>query len=146
MDFRRMFDPQGLNWWTIVSGIGMNFILTGLLFLGTSSLAASGTGETLYALVMAAGGFLIPLFTAYVCGRLGDERYLTYAFYPMIGYLILTVPGILIAGLFGVLMVAIGILGAFNGAQLAARRAMKRRREIMQGLDSATSEDTDARE
>ena len=146
MDLKRMFDPQGLNWWTIVSGIGMNFILTGLLFLGASSLAASGTGETLYALTMAAGGFLIPLFTAYICGRLSDERYLTYAFYPMIGYLVLTVPGILIAGLFGVLMVAIGVLGAFNGAQLAARRAMKRRREIMQGLDSAASEDADARE
>lgn len=145
MDFKRVFDPQGLNWWTIVSGIGMNFILTGLLFLGASSLAAAETGETAYALVMAAGGFLIPLLTAYICGRLGDERYLTYAFYPMIGYLVLTVPGILIAGLFGVLMVAIGVLGAFNGAQLAARRAMKRRREMMQGLDSTASGDADAR-
>ncbi len=130
MDWRRVFEPQGLNWWTIVSGIGMNFVLTALLFLGLTYAAANEIGEMTYTLLMAGGGFFIPLSTAYVCGRIGDERFLAYAFYPLIGYLILAVPGILSAGVFGLLMVAFGILGAFNGANLAARRARKRRHYI----------------
>jgi hypothetical protein len=105
----------------------VNFVLTSFLFLAMTALTAEGVPPAVYTLTMSAGAFLIPLLTAYVCGRLGDERYLTYAFYPLIGFLILAVPGVLYAGTFGLLMVLFGILGAFNGATLAARRATRRR-------------------
>ena len=61
---------------------------------------------------------------------ISGERYMTYAFYPLIGFLVLSVPGILYSGVFGFLVVGFGILGAINGATLVARRAMRRRREI----------------
>ena len=130
MEWRRIFEPQGLNWWTIVSGIGMNFVLTALLFIGLVYAAANEVGEVIYTLTMTAGGFLIPMFTAYVCGRISGERFMAYAFYPLVGYLILAVPGVLSAGLFGLLMIAFGIMGAFNGANLAARRARRQRHYI----------------
>jgi len=130
-----MLEPQGLNWWTIVSGMGMNFVLTSFLFLALVFSPIQEMGQTAVPpLILAIGGFLIPLLTAYICGRLSDERYLAYAFYPLIGYLILTVPGILFWRAFGALIVAIGVLGAFNGANLAARRAMKRRRAMREHL------------
>jgi hypothetical protein len=136
MDLRRALEPQGLNWWTIVSGMGMNFVMTSFLFLFIAFSPAQEMGQTIATLIMAIGGFLIPLLTAYICGRLSDERYLAYAFYPLIGYLVLTVPGILLgAGVFGILMVALGVLGAFNGANLVARRAMRRRQAMREGLD-----------
>jgi len=135
MDWRRTFEPQGLNWWTIVSGLGMNFVLTILLFLLLAYTATIGIHEIAYTLIMCLGGVTIPLLTAYICGRIADERFLSYAFYPLIGYLILAVPGILYVGIFGMLMVILGVLGAFNGANLAARSAYKRRHYIEDDQD-----------
>jgi hypothetical protein len=143
VDLRRVFETKGLNWWTIASGIGMNFVLTTVFFLLVTSLVNEETNEILYSLGVSAGAFSIPLLTAYVCGRLADERYLTYALYPLIGFLVLAVPGILFAGLFGVLVVGFGILGAVNGASLAARRAIRRRREIY-GTDDPAGKDKTA--
>lgn len=126
-DWKRALDPSGLNWWTVVSGMGLNFVLTSFMSLALTALTAGGTAPAVYTLSMSAGAFLIPLLTAYVCGRLADERYLAYAFYPLVGFLILAVPGVLYAGMFGLLIVLFGVLGAFNGATLAARRAARRR-------------------
>lgn len=146
MDWKRIFDLKGLNWWVVLSGMGMNFILTSFLLLwATSALAQETDTPPMFVTpVMAIGGFLIPLMTAYVCGRLTDERFLTYAAYPLLGYLIPVVPGILTSGVFGMLMLAFGFLGAFNGATLAARRAMKRRHQIKQMMaDEARPPDED---
>ena len=130
MDLKRVLNTEGLNWWTVVSGIGLNFVFTAFLFLTMTAFSEQGFPPWLYTILMCAGAFLIPMITAYVCGRLADERYLTYALYPLAGFLIVTVPGILFAGVFGALIAAFGVLGAFNGANLVARRAMKRHREI----------------
>ena len=84
--------------------MGMNFVLTSLLFLVLIGLTSGGgsaeegappagiISPAAYTLAMSVGAFLIPLLTAYVCGRISGERYLTYAFYPLVGYLILAVP------------------------------------------------------
>jgi hypothetical protein len=127
MNFDQIFRPQGLNWWIIVSGIGMNFVLMTFLVIGIVYVTESGVNPNWTTLIMSVGGFLIPLLTAYVCGRMGDERYMSYAFYPLVGYLMPVVFGIASAGVFGVLMVLFGVLGAFNGGNIAARRASRRR-------------------
>jgi hypothetical protein len=139
VDWRRMFEPQGLNWWIVLSGMGMNFVLTSFLFLGTTYGAANGLSGALYILILSAGGFSIPLLTAYVCGRMGGDRFLAYAFYPLVGFLILTVPGILSSGVFGILLVFFGVLGAFNGAQMAIRSVMKPRHTADLSLDGDTA-------
>ena len=127
MNFDRIFNPQGLNWWIVVSGIGMNFVLMTFLVLGVVYAAQNELSPTLITAIMSLGGFLIPLLTAYVCGRMGDERFLAYAFYPLIGYLMPVLFGMTSAGVFGLLMVVFGVLGAFNGGNIAARRANRRR-------------------
>ncbi len=93
LNWNRLFDTQDLNWWTIVSGIGLNFVLTSFLFLGATPLVSADAPEAVFVTVICLGAFAIPLLTAYICGRLADECVLTYAFYPLIGFLILTVPG-----------------------------------------------------
>ena len=50
----------------------------------------------------------------------------------LVGFLILAVPGVVFAPMFGLLTVGFGVLGAVNGATLAARRSMKRRRAILE--------------
>jgi hypothetical protein len=130
MDLRRQLDPQGLNWWTVVAGMGMNFVLTSFLLLAVASFAAQGSFRVGGTLLIAGGGFLIPLLTAYLCGRLMDERFLAYGFYPLVGFLVVAVAGILSTGVFGLLFVGFGVLGAINGVTLAARGAMRRRHTI----------------
>lgn len=129
MNWKRSLDPQGLNWWIIASGIGTNLAMTWLLYFAVAFAIARGASELVYALSMSVGGFLIPMITAYVCGRIGGERFLAYALYPLAGYLVLVVPGIRVAGPFGLLMAGFGIMGAFNGSFLLSRRAWKRRNE-----------------
>ena len=141
MNFGKIFDTKGLNWWVLASGMGMNFILTISLLLTATVFVTEETNEIVSSVSLSAGAFLIPFLTAYVCGRLADERYLTYALYPLIGFLVLSVPGIIYSGMFGFLVVGFGILGAINGASLVARRAMRRHREIYGPEDKAGEEE-----
>jgi hypothetical protein len=130
VDLNRLLNPQGLNWWTVVSGMGLNFVLTSFLLLGAASVAAQGGSQVVSTLMVAGGAFLIPLLTAYVCGRMMGERFLAYGMYPLAGFLVVAVAGVLSTGVFGLLFIGFGLLGAFNGATLAARRAMRRRHTI----------------
>lgn len=127
MDLRRLLNPQGLNWWTIVAGMGMNFVLTSFLLLGVATFTAQGSSQIVSTLIIAGGGFLIPLLTAYVCGRIMDERFLAYGMYPLVGFLVVAIAGVLSTGVFGLLFIGFGVLGAVNGVTLAARQAMGKR-------------------
>ena len=127
MDWKRTLEPQGLNWWTIVSGMGMNFLLMVFLSLGLMSFTTEETPAAVFITGVSLGSFLIPLLTAYVCGRLSNERYMAYALYPLAGFMVLAVPGVVSTGLSGLLVIGFGVMGAINGANLAARRAMRRR-------------------
>ncbi len=122
MDWNRAFDPRGLNWWIIASGIGTNFLLVTALLLGLVVLRARGVADVAYTLLICGGAFLVPLFTATLCARLAGERYLSYALYPLIGFLVPVVPGALLAGGFALLVAGFGVLGAINGATMMARR------------------------
>ena len=127
MNFGKIFDIQGLNWWVIASGIGMNFVLTAALLLTATVFITEETNEIVSSLSISVAAFFIPFLTAYVCSRLADERYLTYALYPLIGFLVPIVPGLLLAGGFALLVAGFGILGAINGAYAVARREARHR-------------------
>jgi hypothetical protein len=123
MDWKRVFEPGGLNWWIVAAGIGTNFLLTVVLFALLALLRASGLDSAPYLLLACGGAFSIAFLTAYLCGHLAGERYLSYAFYPLAGFLALVVPGILLAGGLALLLAGFGLLGAWNGALLLQRRA-----------------------
>lgn len=122
MDWKRVFEPTGLNWWIVASGIGTNFLLVIVLFFLLAVLRDTGLDRTLYLLLACGGAFSVPFGTAYLCGRLAGERYLSYAFYPLAGFLVPVVPGVLWAGVLALLLAGFGFLGAWNGALLLQRR------------------------
>ena len=130
MDWKRIFEPGGLNWWIVASGIGTNFMLTVILFALLGLLRTAGLGSTVYLLLACGGGFSVTFFTAYLCGRLADERYQSYAFYPLAGYLAPVALGVLFSSLPALLLAGFGSLGAWNGALLLQRRAARRRAAI----------------
>jgi len=108
----------------------MNFVLTSFLLLAVAGFASQGSAQVLSTLIVAGGAFLIPLITAYVCGRMMGERFLAYGMYPLAGFLIVAVAGVLSTGVFGLLFIGFGVLGALNGATLAARQAMRKRHTV----------------
>ncbi len=110
------FEIGGLNVWVVAAGNGLNLILEGLVVLGA---AAMGSGGELSQVALVLGTFLSTLVVAFICGRLERERYLAYAGYTLPGNLLLTVPGVFVAGVFGVMLVAVAVMGALNGARLA---------------------------
>jgi hypothetical protein len=122
VDWKRVFEPTGLNWWIVASGIGTNFLLVIVLFAMLVVLRGTGLDRTLYLLLVCGGAFSVPFGTAYLCGRLAGERYLSYAFYPLAGFLVPVVPGVLWAGVLALLLAGFGFLGAWNGALLLQRR------------------------
>jgi len=120
------FQIGGLNLWVVVSGNGLNLILEGLVLLGSS---AAGSAPTLSQVVLVLGTFLSTLLVSFICGRMEREQYLKYAGYTLPGNLLLTVPSILFAGILGVMLVAVAVMGAFNGARLAEMTVPRHSRE-----------------
>ena len=127
MDWKRTFDPRGLNWWLVAAGIGTNFSLVIALLFGLITLRAQGIHDAVYPLLICGGAFLSTMLTAIICARIAGTRYMTYALYPLIGFLVPVVPGVLLAGEFALLVAGFGILGAINGAYGAARRDTQHR-------------------
>lgn len=118
MNMNKFFEMGGLNLWIVASGNGLNLILEGAVLLGAAALGPRGAGMTQILLLL--GTFLGPALVAFVCGRMERERYQTYALYTLPGNLLLTVPSIIFgAGLFGIMLVVVAVLGALNGARLA---------------------------
>jgi len=111
------FEIGGLNIWVVAAGNGLNLILEGLVLLGASLVAAPSGWLSQVLLVL--GTFLSTLVVSFVCGRMERERYLSYAGYTLPGNLLLTVPSVVFAGILGLMLVAVAVMGAFNGARLA---------------------------
>ncbi|MBN1641619.1 MAG: hypothetical protein JXA09_10320 [Anaerolineae bacterium] len=143
MDWKRVFDPRGLNWWLIAAGIGTNLLLVIALLIALVALRMRDMNDVAYVLLICGGAFLAPMLTAILCARLAGERYMTYALYPLIGFLVPVVPGALLAGGFALLVAAFGVLGAINGAHAVARQAARRRRATtLPDTDGTQQEDT----
>jgi len=120
------FEIGGLNLWVLVSGNGLNLILEGLVLLGAS---AAGPDRALSQVVLVLGTFLSTLLVSFICGRMEREQYLKYACYTLPGNLVLTLPSVLLAGILGVMLVAVAAMGAFNGARLAEMTVPRHSRE-----------------
>jgi hypothetical protein len=147
VDWKHIFEPVGLNWWIVASGIGTNFLLVMVLFFLLAVLRATGLDSAIYLLLACGGAFSVPFFTAYLCGHLAGERYLSYAFYPLVGYLVPVVPGVLLAGALALLLAGFGFLGAWNGALLLQRRgAQLRSKRIYRSSVAEEPADKDPKE
>lgn len=118
MDWSKFFDLGGLNLWVVVSGNGLNLILEGMLILAVV-LGGEQLGQ-MSQVILLLGTFLSTALVALICGRMERERYLAYAGYALPGNLILTVPSIVFGNpVIGLMLVAVAVMGAFNGARLA---------------------------
>jgi multidrug transporter EmrE-like cation transporter len=124
---RDLLNFEGVNWWVLLGGLGLNFITTvmvGLVDIYLRTLESisefyGNYGAPFMVLVM----FLACALVAFIVGKIADDLPLKHAVWSALGAV---VPLLLGAVLFvnpNTLMLAImAVAGAFNGGLLATPR------------------------
>jgi hypothetical protein len=118
MNFKRLTNIKGLNMWLLASGIGINLFFSLALFLLNFLLINKAqviSNELLSLVVMVAtfiGSFLVGLLITFMAG---DGRGPTYGFYGAFGAAVPMVVVVMAAGIIGILMMGVALLGGVNG-------------------------------
>ncbi|MBC7234337.1 MAG: hypothetical protein H5T69_00730 [Chloroflexi bacterium] len=126
-DFRDLFNFQGINWWTLLGGLGLNFVITAIAsifgaYLGSNE-ATAGFYQQYGAPLMVLVVFIACVGAGYITAKIADDVPTKHAFISSLGAV---VPFIFVAVLsFNPLlfmMAAVAAAGNLNGGMLAAPR------------------------
>ncbi|MFO7918755.1 MAG: hypothetical protein R6V13_11835 [Anaerolineae bacterium] len=125
--FSDLFNFEGINWWTLLGGIGLNFIITMISSIGGAYLAQNkGTaefyrnfGSPLMILVIFAGCIV----AGFVTGKIADNVPVKHAFISSLGavapFLFLAITTF---NPIAFMMAAVAVAGNLNGGRLAIPR------------------------
>jgi hypothetical protein len=122
MNFKRLTNIKGLNIWLLASGIGINLFIALALFLLNFLLIdnAQITSNELLPLGLMLASFIGPFLVALLITNMaGDGRGPTYGFYGAFGAAVPMVVIVMAAGIIGILMMAVALLGGINGGMVA---------------------------
>jgi hypothetical protein len=128
MDWKSLVNLNGLNFWLIASGIGLNLIFTFLIIL-FSFYNLTGAPQTLenIQLGLMVAVFLSTFLTGWLIGRMADDnRGPAYGFISSLGSVALIVTVILPAGILGILLAVAALAGGINGGVMSQRRRKSR--------------------
>ncbi len=123
MNLRRIFDLQGLNWWYVIGGMGMNFILSivlAMLRIRFLNFEQEQTQAMVEQTVLMLGTFVITLLTGWLVGKMAGEKGPTYGIVCSAGSLMVIVPSFGIS-LITLMLVVISLAGGLNGGLMSAR-------------------------
>ena len=125
--FRDMLNFNGVNWWTLLGGLGLNFVITTFLSLfGTYLSANEGTadlygrfGAPLMVLVL----FAACVLSGWVIGKIADDEPVKHAFLSSLGALFpLLFAAVMTFNPMLLMMAAIAAAGNLNGGMLSVPR------------------------
>jgi hypothetical protein len=126
--FSELFNLRGINWWTLLGGIGMNFIITIFLalsgaYLGLVEETAEAYAEFgLPAIVLAL--FLACGLAGFIVARIADDVPVKHSFVASLGAVTpLAAVGILSFNPLPIMMALVAVAGNLNGGMLAMRRS-----------------------
>ena len=122
MNFKRLTNIKGLNIWLLASAIGINlFISLALLLLNFLLVSqAQAASNELLSLGLMVASFIGPFLVALLITNMaGDGRGPTYGFYGAFGAAVPMVVIVMAAGIIGILMMAVALLGGINGGLVA---------------------------
>lgn len=122
--FRDLCNFRGINWWTLLGGLGFNFVITMLLSLAGSYFALNeGTAElyaTLGPLLMMLAIFLFCGLSGFITGKIADDVPLKHAFISSLGAVVpLVASAVLGFNAMPLMMAVVAVAGNFNGGMLA---------------------------
>jgi hypothetical protein len=126
-NFRDLFNFDGINWWTLLGGLGLNFVITAIIaiagaYLGTNEATAAFYGQfgpPIMVLVV----FVACVGAGFITAKIADDVPTKHAFISSLGAV---VPFIFVAVLsfnpMLFMMAMIAAAGNLNGGMLAAPR------------------------
>ena len=124
MNWKALFNLRGINFWWLVSGVGLNISWTIVVLLFAFRVLSAGidTVENVQVVLMV-GSFLGPLVIGWLIGRwAGDGRGPTYGLIGSFGSLALILYVVLPSGPLGLLVAVVAAAGGLNGGLLSERR------------------------
>ena len=125
--FKDLFSLKGVNWWTLLGGLGLNFIISVIIALTGTFLSQH---ETYGATYEAYGQPVVMLAIFLACGvagfgiaKIADSLPLKHAFLSSLGAAVPMLAAFFLGPSVIVLMMAVvAVAGNLNGAMLAAPR------------------------
>jgi hypothetical protein len=125
--FKYLLNFQGINWWVLLGGLGLNFILNLVTSLFATYLAVYPSTAEIFkaygAPFMVILLFVVFVGAGFVVGKIADDEPVKHAFWASLGA---AVPFLVGAVLFvnpnQLMLAAVAVAGALNGGMLAIRK------------------------
>lgn len=122
--FRYLFSFEGINWWTLLGGLGLNFILTLFTAMGGAYLGTNPGTADFYAQfgapITVVAYFLLTGLVGFVTGKIAGEYQVRHAFMGSLGGLVpLLVVGVLTFTPMALMLAVVGVAGNMNGGMLS---------------------------
>jgi hypothetical protein len=124
MGFRDMLNFNGVNWWTLLGGLGLNFIITIITSLAGAYLATNEGTAAAYAQFGPAAVVLVVFLccvgAGFIVAKLADDLPVKHAFLSSLGAV---APYVFVAvtsfNPMPLMMAAVAVAGNLNGGMLA---------------------------
>jgi len=125
--FRDMLNFKGINWWTMVGGLGTFFISSmGLSLLGTYFATTSGENgwyPQFGAPLMVLLAFVIGGLAGWLIAKIADDEPMKHAMFSSLGAVVpLIAAAVMTINVVPFMMAAVMFAGSLNGAMLSMRR------------------------
>jgi hypothetical protein len=124
--YKNLLNLEGINWWTLLGGLGLNLILTLLIATGGTLLAVGDATKDFYqnygSAVMIAAVFLVCGMNGYIVGKIAEEQPVKHALWASLGAVaplsFMAVPYLCQEPL-RLMLALVAALGALNGGMLS---------------------------
>ena len=125
--FKELLNFRGINWWTLLGGMGLNFVITTLASVAGAYFASREATSEPYqqhgALLMMLGIFLACGLAGFIIAKIADDVPLKHAFLSSLGAFVpMLVIAVLTFSPHLFMLAAIATAGNLNGGMLATRR------------------------
>jgi hypothetical protein len=130
MNWQKIFQLRGLNYWLIASAFGWNMLAgIGLLILGFQVLRLEQGGFEIFQMLLIIGAFFIAALGGYFAGKIaGDGRGPAYGVYGSLGGVAVFLYVLLSSGgLLGIIVAASAVFGGLNGGLMSVRISRRNR-------------------
>ena len=129
--FSDLFNFQGINWWTLLGGMGLNFIISMVSSLFGSYLAATESTTEMYqrfgAPAMVLAIFLFCGLSGYIIAKIADDVPVKHAFLSSLGSFVPFVfAGVMSFNPMPLMLAVVAAAGNLNGGMLGAPRPRSR--------------------
>ena len=90
--FKQLLNFDGINWWTLLGGLGLNFVITVFTSIGGAYLAVNKSTAGFYTQfgppLMIIWIFLACGLAGYIVGKIADDFPLKHAFWASLGAIV----------------------------------------------------------